>query len=101
MLLLSCLRSIPSATIWCRWRISIRSVISGMLRLSSLVRMGPSSSRHKIVPFHRPSTTDSMESIGQGETSFLDTGTHFHYRHHTDELVSTNSWVTARFERVN
>jgi hypothetical protein len=25
-------------------------------------------------PFHRPSTTDSMASIGQADTSFFDTG---------------------------
>jgi hypothetical protein len=30
--------------------------------------------------FHRPSMTDSIESIGQGEISFLDTGMRFHYR---------------------
>jgi hypothetical protein len=101
MLLLSCLRSIPSATISCTWRIRIRSVISGMLRLSSLVRIGLSSRRHKIVPFHRPSMTDSIESIGQGETSFLDTDMRFHDRLNTDEFVSTHSWVTARFRRVN
>ena len=71
---LSCLKRILSATISCRWRISIRSVISGMLRLNSLVRIGPLSSLHKIVPFQRPSMTDSIESIGQGETSFLETG---------------------------
>src|ERR1700722_5247655 len=71
---LSCLNRIPSSTISCRWRISIRSVISGMLRLNSLVRIGPLSSLHKIVPFQRPSMTDSIESIGQGETSFLETG---------------------------
>jgi hypothetical protein len=70
--------------------LAIRSVIPGMLRLSSLVPIGPSSRRHKIVPFHRPSMTDSIESIGQGETSFLDTDMHFHFRLYTDELVSTN-----------
>ena len=71
---LSCLKRIPSSTISCRWRISIRSVISGMLRLNSLVRIGPLSSLHKIVPFQRPSMTDNIESIGQAETSFLETG---------------------------
>jgi len=45
-----------------------------MLRLNSLVRIGPLSSLHKIVPFQRPSMTDSIESIGQAETSFLETG---------------------------
>jgi len=70
----SCLKRIPSSTISCKWRISMRSVISGMLRLNSLVRIGPLSSLHKIVPFQRPSMTDSIESIGQAETSFLETG---------------------------
>ncbi len=46
----------------------------GMLRLNSLVRIGPLSSLHKMVPFQRPSMTDSIESIGQGETSFFETG---------------------------
>jgi len=35
---------------------------------------GPSESRHRIVPFHRPSTTDNMASIGQSDISFFDTG---------------------------
>jgi len=38
-----------------------------MLRLNSLVRIALPSSLHKIVPFLRPSMTDSIESIGQGE----------------------------------
>src|SRR6476620_3909485 len=87
--LLSCLKRIPSATISCRWRISIRSVISGMLRLNSLVRIGPLSSLHKIVPFQRPSMTDSIESIGQGETSFFETGICLPFCPGTDKLVST------------
>jgi hypothetical protein len=48
-------------------------VIPGMLRRSSLVRMGPSNSRHRIVPFQRPSTTESMASIGHGDISFFET----------------------------
>ena len=73
----------------------MRSVISGMLRLSSLVRIGPSSNRHKIVPFHRPSMTDNIESIGQGETSFFEAGIGLHYRAETDKLVSTTSCVAG------
>lgn len=46
----------------------------GMLRLSSLVRMGPSERRHRIVPFHRPSITDSMASTGHADNSFFETG---------------------------
>jgi len=45
-----------------------------MLLLSSLVRIGPSSKRHRIVPFHRPSITESIASIGHGEISFFETG---------------------------
>jgi hypothetical protein len=45
-----------------------------MLRRNSLVRKGPSESRHRIVPFHRPSITDNMASIGQADNSFFDTG---------------------------
>src|SRR5258708_2639071 len=52
----------------------MRSVISGILRRSSLVRMGPSERRQRMVPFHRPSTTESIESIGHGEISFFETG---------------------------
>src|SRR5579863_8528329 len=65
----------PSRTSSCRWRISMRSVISGMLRRNSLVRIGRSDRRHRIVPFQRPSITASMASIGQGEHSFFETGT--------------------------
>jgi hypothetical protein len=54
---------------------SIRSVISGMLRRSSEVRIGPSWSRHRIVPFHRPSMTVSAVSIGHSLTPFFDTAT--------------------------
>src|SRR6266403_5132709 len=65
---------IPSRTRSWRCRISILSLIPGMLRCNSLVRRGPSESRHRIVPFHRPSTTDNMASIGQSDISFFDTG---------------------------
>lgn len=53
---------------------SMRSVMPGMLRRSSLVRMGPSESLHNMVPFQRPSMTESMASMGQGEISFFETG---------------------------
>src|SRR6266702_3442914 len=53
---------------------SMRSVMPGMLRRSSLVRMGPSERRHRMVPFQRPSTTESMASMGHSETSFFETG---------------------------
>ncbi|ORV52776.1 hypothetical protein AWC05_25315 [Mycobacterium florentinum] len=56
---------IPASTSSCRCRISIRSVMPGMLRRNSAVRIGPSDSRHRIVPFQRPSITDSAASIGQ------------------------------------
>jgi len=59
-----------------------------MLLRSSLVRIGPSESRHKIVPFQRPSITDSIASIGHAEISFFETAiaqTSF-----TDKFVSTN-----------
>ena len=65
---------IPSRTSSCRCRISIRSVIPGMLRLNSLVRIGPSVNRHRMVPFQRPSITDSIASIGHSEISFFETG---------------------------
>jgi hypothetical protein len=45
-----------------------------MLRLSSAVRIGPSHNRQRMVPFQRPSMTDSAASIGQSLTSFFDTG---------------------------
>ena len=59
-----------------------------MLRRSSLVRIGPFESRHKIVPFHRPSITDNIASIGHGDTSFFETGI---ISLHTDTFVSTNN----------
>ena len=52
----------------------MRSVISGMLRRNSLVRIGPSDKRQRMVPFHRPSMTDNIASIGHSETSFFETG---------------------------
>ena len=51
----------------------MRSVMPGMLRLSSAVRIGPSHSRQRMVPFQRPSITDSAASIGQSLTSFFET----------------------------
>jgi hypothetical protein len=52
---------------------SMRSLISGMLRRNSAVRIGPSCNRHRMVPFHRPSMTVSAVSIGHSLTPFLDT----------------------------
>jgi len=52
---------------------SMRSVMSGMLRRSSAVRIGPSASRHRMVPFHRPSITERAASIGHSPISFFDT----------------------------
>jgi hypothetical protein len=51
----------------------MRSVMSGMLRRSSAVRIGPSRSRHRIVPFQRPSMTVSVVSIGHSLTPFFET----------------------------
>jgi hypothetical protein len=51
----------------------MRSVISGMLRRSSAVRIGPSNNRHRIVPFHRPSMTVSAVSIGHSLMPFFET----------------------------
>jgi hypothetical protein len=88
--------NIPSCTNSCRCRISIRSVISGMLRRSSLVRMGPSSSLHRIVPFQRPSITDSIASIGQGEISFFETGMVVSWLHFcTDNFVTTTFCISG------
>src|SRR5215472_5862692 len=39
--------------------------------------------------------TDSIESIGQGETSFLETGIWSHCRPEADKLVSTASCVPS------
>jgi hypothetical protein len=52
----------------------MRSVISGMLRRNSPVRIGQLERRQRMVPFHRPSMTDSMAMIGHGEHSFFETG---------------------------
>jgi hypothetical protein len=46
----------------------------GMQRLSSLVRRGDSSKRHKIVPFQRPSMTRIVASTGHSPSSFFETG---------------------------
>ena len=35
---------------------------------------GPSERRQRMVPFHWPSTTESVASMGHGELSFLETG---------------------------
>jgi hypothetical protein len=51
----------------------MRSVMSGMLRRSSAVRIGPSCSRHRMVPFQRPSMTVSAVSIGHSLIPFFDT----------------------------
>jgi hypothetical protein len=88
----SCRRRIPSRTRSWRCRINIRSVISGMLRLNSLVRSGPSISRQRIVPFQRPSITESVASIGHGETSFFETGIAFST---DDKFVSTLTSVST------
>lgn len=60
-----------------------------MLRRNSLVRISPFDSRHRIVPFHLPSITDSIASIGQADTSFFETGT-IPSASRTDNFVSTN-----------
>jgi len=52
---------------------SMRSVMSGMLRRNSAVRIGPSISRQRMVPFQRPSMTVSAVSIGHSLISFFDT----------------------------
>jgi hypothetical protein len=75
----------PSRANSVRCRSSIRSVISGIERRNSLVRNGPSISRHRIVPFQRPSITVKVASMGQGESSFLDAGIKPVY---TDKFVS-------------
>jgi hypothetical protein len=54
---------------------SMRSVMSGMLRRSSEVRMGPSIRRHRMVPFHRPSITVNAASIGHSLMPFFETAT--------------------------
>jgi hypothetical protein len=45
--------------------------------------------------------TESIESIGQGETSFVESGIRFPLSLKTDKLVSTNSCVAARLARVS
>lgn len=48
-------------------------MISGILFRSSFVLIGPSNNRHRMVPFHLPSITLSVASIGHGEISFFET----------------------------
>ena len=48
-------------------------MISGILFRSSFVLIAPSNNRHRIVPFHLPSITLSVASIGHGEISFFET----------------------------
>jgi hypothetical protein len=52
-------------------------VISGILFRNSFVLIGPSNNRQRIVPFHRPSMTLSVTSMGQGENSFFETPINF------------------------
>lgn len=48
-------------------------MISGILFRSSFVLIGPSNNRQRMVPFHLPSITPSVASIGHGEISFFET----------------------------
>ena len=48
-------------------------MIPGILFRSSYVLIGPPSNRHRMVPFHLPSITLSVASIGHGEISFFET----------------------------
>ncbi len=52
---------------------AFRSVIPGMERRSSLVRLGPSCRRQRIVPFQRPSITRIIASTGHSPASFFET----------------------------
>jgi len=70
-----------------------------LLRNASLQFAGshrPPSSRHKIVPFRRPSITDSTASIRLGEISLLATGIRSRCQLCTDKLISTNACVAVR-----
>src|SRR6266404_6616738 len=69
----------------------MRSVIPGMERLSSLVRLGPSCRRHRIVPFQRPSMTRIIASTGHSPTSFFETGI---FPSNTDKYDSTLTLVS-------
>jgi hypothetical protein len=69
----------------------MRSVTPGMERLSSLVRLGPSCRRHRIVPFQRPSMTRIIASTGHSPTSFFETGI---FPSNTDKYDSTLTLVS-------
>src|SRR6202140_4384417 len=69
----------------------MRSVIPGMERLSSLVRLGPSCRRHRIVPFQRPSMTRIIASTGHSPFSFFETGI---FPSNTDKYDSTLTLVS-------
>src|ERR1035438_8720997 len=71
----------------------MRSVTPGMERLSSLVRLGPSCRRHRIVPFQRPSMTRIIASTGHSPTSFFETGI---FPSNTDKYDSTLTLVSIR-----
>jgi hypothetical protein len=51
----------------------------------------PPDSRHRIVPFQRPSMTDSMASMGHWDISFFETGMMRTSREFTDKFVSTDN----------
>src|SRR5277367_253804 len=60
----------------------------GMQRLSSLVRLGPSSRRHRIVPFQRPSMTRIIASTGHSPSSFFETGIGCSYTDKDDSILN-------------
>src|SRR6266705_3378570 len=72
----------------------MRSVIPGMERLSSLVRLGRSCRRHRIVPFQRPSMTRIIASTGHSPTSFFETGI---FPSNTDKYDSTLTLVSIHY----
>jgi hypothetical protein len=51
----------------------LRSVISRILVRKSFVLIGPSINRQRMAPFHVPSMTVSVTSMGPGEISFFKT----------------------------
>src|SRR6266446_6556271 len=69
-----------------------RSIPGITERMSSLVRLGPSCRRHRIVPFQRPSMTRIIASTGHSPTSFFETGISFSY---TDKYDSTLKYVST------
>src|SRR6266550_4398551 len=69
----------------------MRSVIPGIERLSSLVRLGPSCRRHRIVPFQRPSMTRIIASTGHSPTSFFETAIFFSYTDKYDSTLTSDS----------